>query len=183
MAYTNKRVHNRVTGQAITFVRTASDSNGRLLEMVATYGPQSTEPLAHYHPRQAEDFEVLSGELCVRLDGKLITLHKGDKIHIAPNQVHSMWNGSHNPTQVNWQVQPAMDTEFLLETITGLANDGKVDQKGSPSLLQTALTGNKFSDVLRFAKPPFLVQKILFTLLTPVAYLMGLRATYQKYLK
>lgn len=182
MAYINKSMYNQVTGQAITFVHTTSDTNGRLLEMVATYGPQSKEPLAHYHPEQAEDFEVLSGELCVRLGGQLKTLRKGDKVHIAANQIHSMWNGSHTPTQVNWQVQPALDTEYLLETITGLANDGKVDKKGTPSLLQTALTGNKFSDVLRFAKPPFLVQKILFSLLTPFAYLSGLRATYQKYL-
>ncbi len=72
--------------------------------------------------------------------------------------------------------------EYLFETITGLANDGKTDENSRPSLLQLALTGNHFSRVIRQAKPSFAVQKILFILLTPVALISGLRPTYKKYL-
>lgn len=51
----------------------------------------------------------------------------------------------------------------------GLAEDGKTDDKGMPSLLQMVAIGREFDDVIRFAKPPRLVQKLLFGLLAPSA--------------
>jgi len=55
-------------------------------------------------------------------------------------------------------------------------------KNGMPPLLQVALIANKYSTELRLAKPPLVVQKILFLLLTPFAYLFGYRPTYKKYL-
>lgn len=182
MAVKNKIVRNPITGQAIRFVQTAANTGGELLEMETTYRPHSTEPTEHYHPYQAEDFTVLSGELTVRIDSQIIKLKAGDTLHISANKVHAMWNASDEETVVNWQVRPAMDTEYLLETANGLAADGKAAGNGMPPLLQTALLVNRFSGVFRVAKPPFIVQRILFTILMPVAYLAGYRSTYSKYL-
>lgn len=182
MAYVNKTIANKVTGQTIRFIKTAKDTNGQLLEMESTYTAQSTEPAPHYHPHQVEDFTVMSGELTVRIDGALKTLRQGDKLHVPQNTVHSMWNQSGKQTVVNWQVKPAMDTEYFFETATGLANDGKVDEKGMPPILQLVLMANRFSDVFRLTKPGLAVQKIVFALLTPFAYLAGYRPTYRKYL-
>ncbi|WP_345955011.1 hypothetical protein [Mucilaginibacter sp. PAMB04168] len=47
-----------------------------------------------------------------------------------------------------------MNTEHLLETITGLATNGKTNSSGMPPLLQLALTADYFMNVLRLAKPP-----------------------------
>jgi quercetin dioxygenase-like cupin family protein len=182
MAYQNKLVQNKITGQNIRFLQTATDTNGQLLEMESTYRAHSKEPTAHYHPYQEEDFEILAGELTVQLDGQLKILKKGDKLHVPANTVHAMWNASDGETVINWQVRPAMDTEQLLETANGLASDGKVKATGMPPLLQTALMANHFSNVFRIAKPPFAVQKILFALLTPFAYLAGYKPIYKKYL-
>ncbi len=182
MAYSKKTMHNKVTGQDITFVQTAKDTNGRLLEMVSTYNPQSKESLAHYHPEQVKDIEILDGELTVRLDGRMQTLHKGDKLHIPIGHVHAMWNTGQQPAIVNRKLRPALNTEYLLETIFGLANDGKTNAQEAPSLLQSAVTAAHFADDVRFAKPPYLVQCILFALLTPVTLLLGYRATYPTYI-
>ncbi|MBX7107579.1 MAG: cupin domain-containing protein [Chitinophagales bacterium] len=182
MAFKNKQISNPKTGQDIKFLQTAKDTDGKMLEMEATYNSHSKEPAAHYHPFQVEDFTVLSGQLTVRMDGQLKILIQGDTLHIPINKVHSMWNDTDGKTIVNWKVQPAMDTDNLLETATGLAIDGKTNDDGMPNILQVALMANKYSDVFRLSKPPFAVQKILFIILTPFSYLFGYRPTYKKYL-
>ena len=125
---------------------------------------------------------VLKGEVTVRINGALKILKAGDTLHLPANTIHSMWNNSDQPAVVNWKVQPAMHTEYLLETGVGLANDNKITAQGTPPLLQAVLTAHKFSNVYRLAKPPFIVQKILFTLLSTFAYVLGYRPRYQKYL-
>ena len=182
MAFKNKQISNPKTGQDIKFLQTAKDTDGKILEMEATYNSHSKEPAAHYHPFQVEDFTVLSGQLTVRMDEHLKVLKQGDTLHIPINKVHSMWNDTDEKTIVNWKIQPAMDTDNLLETATGLAIDGKTNNDGMPNILQVALMANKYSDVFRLANPPFAVQKILFIILTPFSYLFGYRPTYKKYL-
>lgn len=182
MAYKNKFISNTITGQSIKFLQTSQDTNGKLLEMESTYHAASKEPPMHYHPNQWEDFTVLRGELQVRVNGKLITLMIGDTLHIKPNEPHAMWNTSGSKVVVNWQVRPALNTEYLLETVTGLANDGKTNADGIPDILQMAATMPKFGSVFRLAKPPFLMLKIIFSVLTPFAWLKGKKPLYKQYL-
>lgn len=182
MAYKGKVLKNPVTGQDITFLKTSKDTHGRLLEMEAVYTAHSTEPFAHYHPAQEEDFMVIEGVLSVKMNGALRLYKAGEQFHIPKGTVHSMWNASADKTVINWQVRPAMDTEYLLETTTGLVNDGKTAANGKPGLLQIALIANRYAGVFRLAKPPYAVQRILFAILTPFAYLAGYKALYQKYL-
>ena len=182
MAYRNKIIRNPKTRMDVRFLNTATDTHGQLLEMEATYNAHSNEPVAHYHPFQEEDFTVQEGALMVRMDGTLKVLRKGETLHVPRNTVHSMWNNSDQVTVVNWKVQPALDTEYFLETATGLANDGKTNENGSPSLLQVALMASKYSHIFRLAKPPFALQKVLFIILTPFAFAFGYRPSYRKYL-
>jgi len=183
MAYKNKVIINIVTGQEIKFLQTSEDTAGKLLEMESTYNSRSKEPAPHYHPYQEEDFKVISGELTVRMGGEAIrTLKAGDSLHISVNKVHSMWNAGEGKTVVNWQVRRALNTEHLLETMIGLAADGRTNSEGMPNILQIALTAGKFSNTLRLATPSFAVQSILFSILKPIGWLLGYRPTYQKYL-
>jgi len=181
MAYKNKKIANPIVGQNIKFLQTAKDTQGKLLEMEATYRPYSKEPPPHYHPYQEEDFMIIKGQMTVRLEGKILLLNEEDTLHIPANTVHSMWNNSGNTAVINWKIQPALNTEYFLETATGLAADKK-RRKRMRSLLQRSLLANKYSGVFRLSKPPYLVQKILFIMLTPFAWLAGYRASYKKYL-
>ncbi|HMG93633.1 MAG TPA: cupin domain-containing protein [Chryseolinea sp.] len=182
MAYKNKVINNPKTGQSISFLLTSIDTKGELLEMESTFRPFSKEPPAHYHPCQVEDFLVLSGELTLRLNGKVTIYKKNQGFHVPVNTVHSMWNGSGEKTIINWKCKPALTTENLLETISGLANADKTNANGVPTLLQTVLIANKYSKVYRATKPPYFLQKILFIILTPFSYLLGYRPSYKKYL-
>ncbi len=51
--------------------------------------------------------------------------------------------------------------EELLVTLVGLAHQGRTRRNGMPDLLQSAPVADEFSDVLRFAKPPLAVQRVL----------------------
>lgn len=93
-----------------------------------------------------------------------------------------MWNKSQRLAVANWKTRPALNSEELFETIVGLANENKTDADGKPSLLQLAVTINRFSNVFRLVSPPYFVQKILFSILTPIAYLSGKRAVYKRHL-
>lgn len=182
MAFKNKIICNKKTGQDIRFLQTAKDTNNLLLEIESTYNRRNNEPPAHYHPRQEEDFLVLAGELTVKMDGQTNIYKQGDSFHIPKYKVHAMWNNSDHKTIVNWKVMPAMNTENLFETLAGLANEDKTNADGRPGILQLALTANKYSAVFRLSKPPFAIQKLLFSLLSPVAYTFGYRPSYKKYI-
>jgi quercetin dioxygenase-like cupin family protein len=182
MAIKGKVISNTKTKQSIKFIHTGKDTNGQLLEMESVYLANSQEPAPHYHPIQEEDFQVLQGELTVTIKDRLMVLKEGDTLHIPPGTSHAMWNNSNLITVINWQVRPALNTEHLLETISGLANDGKTNEQGRPGILQVAATANHFANVFRLSNPPYIVQKVLFSILAPVAYLLGYRATYRKYI-
>lgn len=182
MTQTHQILRNPKTGQSIRFVSTGRDTAGQLLHMEATYRAHSTEPAAHYHPHQVEDFTVLAGELTVQIHGQTRTLQPGDTLHVPQNTVHSMWNASDTETRLDWQIRPALDTEVFFRTTFGLAADGRTGPDGMPPFLQTVLLARHFSSVFRLAKPPRLVQQLIFGALSPIAYLAGYRPTYGKYL-
>lgn len=180
MAYKNKIIRNPVTGQSIRFLQTSCDTEGQLLEMECTFAPHSLEPLLHYHPKQHEIFTVLEGSLQVRIYGRVKVLMAGDTLEVPANTHHSMWNASCAKTVVNWKVEPALSTEYFLETGMGLAMQGKVNQKGLPSIWQTALLAEKYQNVFRLAKTPYVLQRAVFSMLGPVAKWKGYKAVYEE---
>jgi len=182
MATVGKTITNSKTGQSYHFLQTAKSTNGSLLEMESVYDAYSKQPPMHYHPYQEEYFKILKGEITVKLGSVPKYLKQGDELYIPPNTNHAIWNTTDQPAVINWKVIPALESEYLLETITGLANDDKTNARSKPAFLQLVLTANKFSDEFRQSRPAFFIQKILFTILTPFAYLAGYRPVYKKYL-
>jgi quercetin dioxygenase-like cupin family protein len=182
MAYKGKQITNPISKQTIEFVTTAKDSRGKELEMIATWAPFSLKPSSHYHPCQEEFFRVIKGELTILLNKRKYILQEGESIHIPPATVHAMWNESGEETIVHWKVCPAYDTEYFLETGVGLATNGKVGSNGMPDLLQVALLAKKYKKEFRLQKPAYLIQSIVFCMLTPIARLRGKKAVYQQYI-
>lgn len=177
-----KIIRNIQSGQEYKLLRTGKETGGEALEMEVFYPAHSARPPEHYHPHQTEFFKVLSGEMMVLLNGQSRMYKTGETFEVPPNTVHAMWNEQDQPTVMQWLVTPAMKTEQLFETMAGLAYDGKTSRKGAPKLLQTALTMLYFSREYRLAKPPFLLLLPVFALLAPVAYLLGYKPLYKKYL-
>ena len=168
-----KVIRNNKTGHVYTLSRTSADTNGASLEMEASYPPQSKEPPAHYHPHQSEHFRVISGALTVRMKGQVRILHAGDTLDVPPNTIHSMWNHTANIATTEWITAPALNTEQFFETFAALAESGRTNDEGVPSLLQLSLILPQFHNEFRLASPPFWIMRLAFTLLAPLARLAG----------
>lgn len=178
MAYQGLTLDNPFTGQSIHFLVTSRQTQGRELVLQSSWRGHSPEPPAHYHPGQEELFEVLQGQLTVRLAGELHQLQAGQQLRIGPGQPHSMWNAAEERAIARWTTRPARRTEELLETTFSLAQAGLVRPDGTPGLLQAAVLLTEFDQEFRLARPARWAQRLVFGLLRPVARLFGVKAHY-----
>lgn len=178
MAYQGLTLDNPVTGQSLHFLVTGRQTQGRELVLQSSWHGAGPEPAPHFHPEQEELFEVLEGQLTVRLGGQLHQLRAGEQLRIGPGQVHAMWNATEARTLARWTTRPALRTEELLETTFSLAQAGLVGPDGAPGLMQAAVLLGEFGREFRLARPARWVQGLVFGLLRPVARLLGVKAHY-----
>jgi quercetin dioxygenase-like cupin family protein len=144
---------NPVSGQHLIFRKTAADTGGELLEVESIYTkPSPYRPPLHYHPRQEERFEVLSGELHTLIDGKERTLTEGEVLVIPPRIPHGMWSEEAG-TRVNWQTRPALKTEAFFELVWGLARAAKENPADSPSADEVAAMMREYEGEFRLGRP------------------------------
>ncbi len=175
------QIYNPANKMKLVFLQTGKETSGKLLEMEAHYTSNSAEPPAHYHLYQKETFTVVKGAMKVRIHNQLKTFKAGETFEVEPNTVHSMWNHTGETSVVNWKIEPALRTETFFRNLFGLATDGKTDNKGVPGIFQAALIADKFSNEMRLAKPPYLVQKIIIKILSAIGKIRGLKASYPQY--
>lgn len=136
----------------------------------------------HWHPSMDERFTVLQGRVDFRLGGEVRTAERGSEIHIPAGVRHDWWNAGDEEARVRVEVRPADRFEALMLNLFGLAQDGKTNARGLPNLLQLALLVREFRDVIRFTRPPQIVQAIRLGALAPLARLLGYQASYPEYL-
>jgi hypothetical protein len=78
---------------------------------------------------------------------------------------------------VQW-FRPALKTRAFFETYFTLARDGKLDERGMPSLLELSVMIPEFSQEIRPTRPAWAVQRAVATLLAPVTRRRGYRGDY-----
>ncbi len=133
----------------------------------------------HVHPALYERFEVLSGRIAFRVNGKQQEAGPGVSIDVPPGTPHDWWNVGGEPAHVLVELNNGTERfEHMLITLFGLAHEGKVNDKGRPGLLQLAVIARDFRDVIRFTQPPAWVQAALFGPLAALGRRRGLRSTY-----
>jgi len=134
----------------------------------------------HVHDHLVERFTVIEGELGVSLDGVRQTALPGTAVTVPAGAVHDWWNAGAGIAQVRIEVDATpgsgpMAARFveLIEVIFGLANTGRTNEKGLPSPLWLAAVAHEYADVLRFTRPPAIVQRIVFGPLAALARRTG----------
>jgi quercetin dioxygenase-like cupin family protein len=168
-----------VTREKIIVRTTARDTGGELYQMDIYVQPRGFVAAEHVHPLQEERFEVISGTLRRRVAGTELTSGPGEKFVVPKGTPHVWWNSGDEELHVLVEVRPALRIESFFETFFGLAQDGKVNPKtGLPNLLQMALTLRAYQNELVLARPPRLVQTLLFGLLAPIGRMLGYKAEY-----
>lgn len=92
MAHAPQTIHNPVSGERITFHRTAADTDGELLEFELELAPDGRVPGAHVHPEQEERFHVLEGTMRFRLGMRTIVAEAGDTVVVPAGRMHKFSN-------------------------------------------------------------------------------------------
>jgi len=172
---------NPVTGERLVFELTSHDTNGELTLFDTFVEPGGTVAAAHVHPYQTEFFTVIEGRLSVKRGRKTYELGPGETALIEPGTAHKFWNAGEETLCFRTEVRPALQFESLIETMFGLAADGKTNKKGMPGPLRLAVIAHHHFDVVRLPVIPHFIQKAA---LVPGAMLgraAGYRPTYETF--
>lgn len=168
-----------VTREKVVFRKTARDTDGALFKADAYFQPGAFVAAEHIHPLQEERFEVISGTLRGRVAGKELSGNPGEKFVVPAGTPHTWWNSGDDELHFVVEVRPALRTDSFFETFFGLAQDGKVSPKtGLPNLLRLAMMMHAYRNEIILARPPRLVQALLFGLLASIGRLLGYKAEY-----
>jgi quercetin dioxygenase-like cupin family protein len=133
---------NDVTGETITFLETAADTDGAYTLIEVEVAPGGGVPMAHVHPNQTETFEVVAGTLSMKSGGDRVEATAGDVVHVLPGRVHKFWNETAYPVTFRCKVEPALEFERFIETMFALGADGKLSKRGMPNPLRLAAIAN-----------------------------------------
>jgi len=178
MAYAGQTISNPVSGERITFMQTARDTGGELLEFELELTPNGRVPGAHVHPAQEERFHVLDGTMKFRRGLRRIVATAGDTVIVPAGTVHKFANAGDDVARCRVEVVPALDMEQLLETTVELAIEGNVMRSGMPKPLHLALFVGRFR---REVKAPFPPAWIVRALMAPLAALARARGHAEGY--
>jgi quercetin dioxygenase-like cupin family protein len=176
---TGQSLTNHVTGETLVFRTTSADSNGEAVVVETFVEPNGAVAAAHVHPAQEERFEILAGELEFRLGKKTVVAGPGDRVVVPAGTQHRFRNVGDETAHFVCEVRPALGFERLIETMFGLAADGKVNRKGMPNPLRLAVIARHHFGDVRLPFPPAWLQRVGLALGAPLGRLAGYRSTYE----
>ena len=171
-------IENPVTGERLRFLETSNETNGEYVLVETTVQPNGFVAAAHVHPYQTETFEIESGTLAFKLDGEEIVAGPGESVTVPAGSAHKFWNAGETEAVFVCEVRPALQFERLIETMFGLAADGKTNKKGMPNPLRLAVIANAHFDDVRLPFPPEWMQKAGLAMGAPLGRLMGYSPAY-----
>lgn len=173
-------LHNPATGEIAHLL--AADPDGRRIEVDLWLQPGAAVAGAHVHDHFIERFEVREGEVGFRVGAEERAVSASDGVTEVPaGTVHDWWNAGDGIAHVRVEVaatdtapgEPAARFASMIEALWSLGALGRVNKKGLPDPLWLAAIAREYSDTIRFAKPPAIVQTILFAPLAAIAHRTG----------
>jgi mannose-6-phosphate isomerase-like protein (cupin superfamily) len=178
MAHAGQTIINPVSGERITFRKTAAETGGEYLEIDVELTPDGAVPGMHVHPNQEERFEILSGNVRFRKGLKRVDAKPGDVVVVEPGKAHKFKNKGEQGAAMRVRVTPALEMERLFETAVELAADGRVTKKGMPKPLELALFVSEFKHEVRGPGSPGWLQRAS---LAPLAFMARRRGRAERY--
>jgi len=170
---------NPVTGERLVWELTARDTNGEYTLFDTYVEPGGSVAAAHVHPYQTEIFTVVEGRLGVKRGREKLELGPGEVALIDPGTPHKFWNAGDETLRFRAEVRPALEFESLIETMFGLAADGKTNRKGMPNPLRLAVIARHHFDVVRLPVVPQWLQKAALVPGALLGRVLGFRPTYE----
>ena len=178
MAYAGQVLNNPISGEQITFNRTAADTDGEYLEIELRLATDGKVPGTHVHPEQEERFEVLAGRMSFRMGLKTIDAGPGEVVTVPAGKAHKFANAGDGEAVARVTVTPALRMEDLFETAAELAHDGRVMESGMPKPLDLALFVREFKREVRGPLSPGALQRAMLAPLARIGRARGLADRY-----
>jgi len=178
MIRTGDTLENTTTGERLTFLATAADTDGEAVVVETVVQPGGAVCSAHVHPAQSERFAVAEGTLGMKVGGKKLTLGPGEVAVVEAGTAHKFWNAGDEPVRFVCEVRPALQFESLIETMFALAADGKTNRKGMPNPFRLAVIAKAHFDTVRLPFPPAWMQAVGLAVGAPLGKALGYEATY-----
>lgn len=171
-------IENPITGERVTFLTTSAETDGELVVIDAAVAPGGFVAAEHLHPYQSERFEILEGEVEFKLGGEVVIAKPGDVVMVEPGTSHQFRNLGNEEIRFRTEVRPALSFETFLQTMFGLASEGKTNRKGMPNPFRLAVIMDEHFELVRLPFPPAWVQRVGLALASPLGLLFGYEPTY-----
>jgi quercetin dioxygenase-like cupin family protein len=178
MIRTGQSIENPVTGERLTFHKTSRDTGGEYVLVETILRPGATVAAAHVHPHQSETFEVLEGRVGFKVGGKRIEAGPGEVVTVSVGTVHNFYNAGQGEARFLCKVTPALGFEQLIETMFGLAADGKTSKRGMPNPLRLAVIARHHFDDVRLPVIPHFLQRAALAMGAPLGKALGYKPVY-----
>ena len=140
--------------------------------------PDMIRPPVHLHRRQQERFEVLQGQATIQIRKDLRVLGAGGSLAVEPGTPHTWWNCGDGELRMLVEFRPGGNMLSFFETYCGIAGEGRANASGGPPFLQVVASARLWDSYL--GGPPVALQRALFAVLRPLAWLRGYRASYDR---
>src|SRR3954453_1652851 len=120
MASAGQTVVNARTGERVTFVKTAAETGGDLLELELVWPRPGQRAPAHVHPEMEERYEGVSGRAAFRIGEEERTAGPGEVVTVPPGTTHLAWNPTEDEVRLTVQFRPALRwEEFVVRLFAG----------------------------------------------------------------
>jgi quercetin dioxygenase-like cupin family protein len=171
MPTTGQTIVNSFSGETITFVRTAADTDGAAVELLFEVTPGGAPPAAHVHPIQTETFEIHEGRCRVELDGVVHEAGPGDVLVAAPGVAH-MW-AAETDVRMTVTLEPALEADRFFEELVAIVDAGHIDAKGLPTPLYLAVLADDHRGLVYLAAASVWLQRTAFAVLGRIGRALG----------
>lgn len=131
---TKRTVTHKVTGEQITFIETAFETEGKYLLIEVSLPAFGQGPPLHVHTEFDEAFEIISGKLEIQVNKTKHELHAGEKLVAKIGTAHTFNNPYDQPVTFRVKLTPPSQFEQSVRIHYGLMDDGLTDDKGNPKV-------------------------------------------------
>lgn len=139
----------------------------------------SAGPPEHRHLLGDERIEVADGRLGIRVDDEEHVLEAGEATTVPKGARHTWWNAGDTTVVTGGELRDPGRFEEALTTFFALVNDGKVDARGRPGLLQASVWLAEYRHEYDPSFLPAPAKWIAFHLLAPLGRALGYRLVHE----
>lgn len=169
MSATTLRLTNRHTGEVLEIRREWRDG-AQAFALWGTLPAHRQGPPLHVHHLEDEEGLIKEGTLSAEVDGRRLTVGRGETVRLPRGVRHRWWNDSDQPLVFEGCTRPAVDLDRYLQAVFEVMNAGAPNRPPLFYLAHVAMRHRRTQTVL--VMPP-VIQTLLFRVVVVVGTILG----------